>query len=806
MSGRPGSTLVSLSSFKLRMTSPPNVNPNDPSSNWKQRAKPVDARPAANASIPEHWESVDIKDQAQSEAKSSGGFKRLLSKISWVEWSALIVILAVIIAALTSKTLFQRKIQEIADAAAKAQADQPEIVEQQFGEGTFAELGTATNPSIARSEPALPSGKQVLNNVVSGTGGESFALGESGSVDFAANSLPKPGSTGQAMNEVVPAPPLGQIRSLKRPATAPAKQPTPREALEIPTPGNAPFQFSRIYETAYDTMQKYNAAKKNPTPESDELLLTAITQFRQCLMRPADEIPDNYRGQILFTLASLLNDAGHPYEAMVYVQAILRLKEADTKTKQAAGSLGFGVMQNAHNRHFGKPERGGELKRMMEHCDLIAQQTKGHPQLNTMRYATAQRLDQATWHIRAAKVYSRIPKTALLYAQAQLAAGRAFWSEAALRESANNTTQVPEIISCAERALRTAVTAYREKSETSETLLAGKMTLAQIYLRRNQADKAIELLDTKTGLLKDIADGTEMPEAFATAVQEMLLSAYHSNGQLDEVQATLAELEKQYGPEAAKKLASRYKNLANNLTTSLQSAPVITLTDAKNLDRILQESLQSSGDGPSVQALLRAADAWLPLLPKAEDEACRKFMFGKADQALTQALQDSSLSEGEQLSLQLKRIDLAINTGNTNAALNSIGELLQDNPNIIQLQLVAADVLTDTARKNQAFSDWSRAIEGIPEKSIWGWGRLNQSLTRLHLNSDDPDRYFERMMQSAVSLNECRLVAAGKADDAETKQKLVNDARKHVKQLTSTLSREDNPFAAELKLLQERLQ
>jgi nitrate reductase assembly molybdenum cofactor insertion protein NarJ len=50
------------------------------------------------------------------------------------------------------------------------------------------------------------------------------------------------------------------------------------------------------------------------------------------------------------------------------------------------------------------------------------------------------------------------------------------------------------------------------------------------------------------------------------------------------------------------------------------------------------------------------------------------------------------------------------------------------------------------------------------------------------------------------------LVAAGKADDAETKQKLVNDARKHVKQLTSTLSREDNPFAAELKLLQERLQ
>ena len=794
------------------MTSPSHVNSNDPSSNWKQRAKPVDARPAANASIPEHWESVDIKDIPDQQPSPQGGFKRLLAKISWVEWSALIVILAVIIAALTSKSLAQRKIQEIADAAARAQAENPESVDQQFGAGTFAELGTASSSGMAGSEPALPSGKEVANNVVSGTGGESFALGESGSVDFAASSLPKPGSlpksgsAGKGINAVVPAPPIGQIRALNRPATPPAKQPTPRAALEIPTPGKAPFQFSRIYETAYDTMQKYNAAKKNPSPESDELLLTAITQFRQCLMRPAEEIPDNYRGQILFTLASLLNDAGHPYQAMVYVQTILGLKEANMKTKHAAGSLGFGVMQNAHTRHFGRPERGGELKRMTELCDLIAQQAKGHPQLPTMRYATAQRLDQATWHVRAAKVYSRIPKTAPLYAQAQLAAGRAFWSEAALRESTNQTTQVPEIISCAERSLRTAVAAYQEKSETSETLLAGKMTLAQIYLRRDQADKAIELLDTKTGLLKDIADGTKMSEAFVTAVQEMLLSAYHSSGQLNEVQATLAELEKQYGPEATKKLASRYKSLASNLTTSLQSAPIVTLTDAKNLDRILQESLQSSGDRPSVQALLRTAEAWLPLLSKAEDEACRNFMFSQADQALGQALKDKSLSEGELLSLQLKRIDLAINTGNTTEALGSIGKLLQDNPNIIQLQLIAAKLLTDTARKNQTFADWSKAINGIPDQSIWGWGRLNQSLTRLHLDSDDPDRYFERMMQSAVSLNECRLVAAGKANDSQTQQKLVNDARKHVKQLNSTLSREGNPFAPELKLLQERLQ
>lgn len=836
-----GSQTEELDGSDLRMTESENQ--------WRSRAKALSARTPSSGDVDLRQSSLDASPQSPSPSSSPQGWQpldaatafatapeiepiahpsgdeneprvgqRARRSVSWIEWAGFVAISGLLIAAWI---MHSRHPESTPRGAATEQPPSKRVSSDATSDPEKLSESDAgsTDIQVVDETPAVRA-RNIAREVLADAGDGSFAL-EGLPIDPSEKLPPtdQPAAKGaaskrRAVNEKPatmkildgPTPDPMSIIPIAREANVAEPAKPFRIPLTLPDTKPVFVAFDRIYPLAFQAHQSYLKSKKSDpnSEQSDTLLIECVNLFKQCLSRPKREFTSEQGDQITYTLAGLCFDAGRLYEAGVYALHVTHSADASTPIATAAATLAFASFQEAHLTHYGDPKRAGELRQMEQLCDLITARGMNHPQLDTMRFSTAQLFERDGFHVRAAQNYSKVPETSPLLAKAQLAAGREFWAEAIYREQDGIKKQLNAIIRCAANYLNLSVEQSSASDTMTPTLMAGTLALAEIALLSDAPEKAIELLNGPGGVLRPEKESPKMPDDFVTVAYERLFEAYSQTSDIDGIQSSLDELAKRYGRKGKDRIARLQTKTARDYLDSLAPEIPITSDDVVQVDAVM-ESVLNPKRKPSLDVLLWAAQAWSDLAGRTEDPSVRTTCASRSNELLLKASNSNALDDAQQMTLRLKRIDLMQASGQTESAISLLSEILRQSPTAVDLQIQAAQLLLDAANASSDDDMYATAISGRPDESIWGWAKLTNTLVRMHFDSEDKSRYFDRVLRSGLRLNECRILQAQATSSNEHRKRLLTDADKHLGQLLTTFAQSSDEWTAKLQSLRARI-
>ncbi|WP_182865427.1 hypothetical protein [Stieleria mannarensis] len=797
--------------------------------------EPASKRDTPQRDAPDGWQSLDAatamqllsvqadnpSDVADADADLTDETPRPgRRRLSWVEWIGIVALLGLLIA--TVLLYLQRPqtpmpMDPTPAAAPSASRVLPPPSLTAPGRSVAANDSPRPGTRPATDQPLGASANAIAETVLSDAGDGSFALQPSDGVpapkkpdgkgaDSSRNPSPStkaaPPESAKRRRPAPRAPDPSSIVPVQRKPVEHAAEKPMRESVPLPPRSPAFVSFDRVYAVAFEKHQAYSAEKaSNPASESAKaLLVECVTLFEQCLGRPKSESTPEQRFQIASTLAMLYLDAGHLYHAAVYGGFVTRLADPGQPITQAAATLTFAALQEAHQVHYTGADRSGDLHQLEKLCDLIVRRGIKHPQLDTMRFATAQLYERDGFHLTAAQNYVQIPNRSPLYAKAQLAAGRQFWAEANRRERDGIKNQHDAIVSCAAKYLRTAIELADADQTPTSPQLAGMFSLAEISLLRGDPQQAIELLDGDRGVIRQ-AKKAKLSDAFVTAAQECLFQSYSQSADLQGIQASLAALSKRYGASGRDRIAGLQTKVAKDYLADLDPDQPVSMEQARQFDALLETILDPKRN-PSVGVILWAVQAWSDLETRAEDPRVRTLCRSRSDQLLQKAADSKELSEAEKMALRLKRIDLAQRSGDATQALTLLSEILRQSPAAIDLQIKAAEMLLADAQATGDAGRFAEAVGGRGDDGIWGWAKLTTNLARMHFDSDDKTRYLDRLLLAGFHLNETRILQARATTSPDERRRLLDDSKRHLRQLIATFAHSSDKWTTKLQTLE----
>ncbi|QDV84837.1 hypothetical protein [Planctomycetes bacterium TBK1r] len=767
---------------------------------------------AANASEANASDTDASDDQATSSPRRRRRF-------SWVEWTGIAAVLGLLIAAMLMYLQRPQAEQSAAEnAAVLAEATAPPAVDAPTAP---AGADPSSSPATAAKSAGPTTAKSIAQDVLADAGDGSFALQSSGvvaeskmpvarqpdpTVETAPGGEPPPSKPTKASARFPRAPNPDTLIPLDRTPIEHAAEKPMRAPLSLPQRSPAFVSFERVYAVAFETHQSYLGQKRSApsSPETEALLGECIVLFDQCLGRPADESTLEQRHQIASTLAVLYFDAGHLYAAGVYGLHVTRFADPTQPVAKAAATLAFAAFQEAHQVHYTGADRSGDLHQLEHLCDLIASRGIKHPQLDTMRFATAQFYQRDGFHLKAAQTYLKIPKRSPLYAKAQLAAGREFWAEAVRRDNEGINKQRAAIVSCAAKYLRGAIDQIDTNSDITAPVLAGMFSLAEISLMRDDPRQAISLLDGKQGVL-ELAKKVKLSKEFVTAAEECLFQAYSQSGDVKGIQSSIAALSKRYGPRGKERIASLQTKVARDFVDNLDPDQPVSAVQADQLETLMRSILDPKRS-PSTNVILWAAETWSELATRASDQNVVMQCHRRADELLRRASESNELTAAEKMTLHLKRVDLAQRSGNAGRTISLLSEILRQSPAAIELQIKAAEVLTEDAKVTGDAVRFAEAIAGRQDDAIWGWAKLTNTLARMHFDSEDKTRYLDRLLSSGFHLNESRILQARATPPGDQRRRLLDDSKKHLRQLIATFAQSSDEWMDKLQTLETMIE
>ncbi|MEL6106269.1 MAG: hypothetical protein AAFU85_09535, partial [Planctomycetota bacterium] len=509
---------------------------------------------------------------------------------------------------------------------------------------------------------------------------------------------------------------------------------------------------------------------------------------------------DHLRLQIMTTLAGLYRNAGRLYDASIYATQVIRFAPPDSPLAGPAVSIGFAVLQENAQSKYNNTRTSSSLDLMARFCDLVEARGIAHPQLDTMRYASAQLFEQQGLHDRAAINYLRVRKSSELSGKATLAAGRQLWEESKWRLANGHSKQAEALESTAARCLDQAIEVFADQERVTPPLLAGLVARAQIALRRNDSALALAQLDGERGALAHLENGISMPSDFVTLVHELMFQAYSRSQNYAAVRSTLDELAGRYGQDGSERIAALYRGLTRDFLLGLEAKSTVTANEVDELSTLLDATVSPEAM-PTLEVTLWASETWAGLIGKADQESARAACLQKADQYLRSAIERESLSDSERLALEMRRINLMEDNDEIQRAYELSSQILKRTPAILDLQIRAADFLARLNSGSRDSTRFSDVIEGREEDGVWGWLKLTNTLVDLHYESDEKTLYLDRLLRCGYELNQNRIRQAAATDSLFEKTQLRKAAQKHLNQLLVTFARSSEKWASRLEEL-----
>jgi tetratricopeptide (TPR) repeat protein len=351
----------------------------------------------------------------------------------------------------------------------------------------------------------------------------------------------------------------------------------------------------------------------------------------------------------------------------------------------------------------------------------------------------------------------------------------------------------------AQTTLSDGIGRMRDTGTIDATMATAVLSLGQIYVDTDQADKAIALLeDEKVGALtlvngKHAATSKEgfAAETYKTALRAYIASlatAQNSDTVIAKAKGVMEALKTTVGttPEEQQKLIAIYISLARDLK---QQMDLIEKPDAKKaLSKGFETFLDQVGLGATEQNVLNWVAETFYGMGESFDTGggtltpeAKKYYTKAADtydRILTQVKTfnppDFKIQVQMRLAMARRKIGLF------NEAINVFTEILTANNMMLNVQVEAAKTYQEYADSQADGFNllYDRAMKGAkPDAAgkniIWGWGRLAQTTARY-------PQYRDTFHESRYNLALCRHNMAKRQPSKDESKKLMEFAERDI--------------------------
>ncbi|HUG92337.1 MAG TPA: hypothetical protein VML55_15975 [Planctomycetaceae bacterium] len=475
------------------------------------------------------------------------------------------------------------------------------------------------------------------------------------------------------------------------------------------------------------------------------------------------------------------------FEAGVLAEFVGRkFREADPEFALKSAYLSMAAWTKVYNASP-QPEddRTFEVDRIIRACQLVTGFWPQSEEAQGARIQLGRIFSRREQPAEAARWYSEVPESAEQYAEAQLAAGQAWWNAylkaAARRDDAGDAEQpAPEQLDewqrSAEGHLKVGIArveaATPKDQESPVDLIAGKVTMAQILVNRGEYDAAVKLLKTEPHAPEQaiqVKQGETRPKsgikspAFASLVYQLFLRSYVGTKNIDEALRVMEQLERAV-PEGddGTAVTAIYIKLGRELQNEIErlraSPSGNRLTEVLASFEEFLSALTAQRERMNYSALIWIAETWYYLAEGIGSGNLRaQDYYGRAAETYQDILgrPQGFVPGGKDLGVKLRLVNCRRSQGEYQQALELVGEVLAGQPMALQAQIEAAQVLQSWGESGEpeAHKHLREAIQGrdigTQKKAVWGWAGIVRML------ANRPE-YREQSLQARYNSAVCR--------------------------------------------------
>ena len=492
-----------------------------------------------------------------------------------------------------------------------------------------------------------------------------------------------------------------------------------------------------------------------------------------------------------FWLAYVHFWARRNYEAAILSEFVARTAPRDeSQLAIDAAYLSMAAFVQAYNDAAGPPEsKLADLGFVIKACDMLSTRWPDSDRANDARMMAGELYSQARMPMEAAAWFTKVPEADVHYAQAQIAAGTAFWRAYlnALRmpdEQRPLPDQLQQWQTAAQQHLRTGLTKLVATTPTEGAtplaLVSAKVSLAEILVSLGQDAEAITLLTVDPHSIVNavtVPDESQRPKTgvqsrtFAVEVYKLLLRAYIGAGKLDEARETMKTLEAIAGGDpAGADITDLYVGLGKRLKEELEG-----IRNSGNLERLgsLQTSFETflndiyqRKEGQTIGTLSWVGETYAALgeaEPPGSLEAGSRFDKAAAafQEILNQTQANPSFATPDQVLAVKTRLAHCLRMKKDfPAAEKMISELLKEKKDDLRLQVEAGLLYEDWGREEDVPEKLMLAISGNKDNNTLGFGPLAKRIrsnTRGGKHPELLEPYYNAQYHSSLSRYEYAL-------------------------------------------------
>lgn len=402
----------------------------------------------------------------------------------------------------------------------------------------------------------------------------------------------------------------------------------------------------------------------------------------------------------------------------------------------------------------------------------------------------------------AADFVDRLPAEHTALGELQLLTGQGLWGEFREQEYRRAEAAVgggdASAVSAApldplniDRARRLLLAGYEwlpQDQPTSQSHAISLLALAQIHLHDGQPAQAIEILEAADVGLLLVADSAESGSAnplLAEEIYRTALRAYVASfadagpEQADKAQQTMVKMRQAaaQNPAGHQRMLGVFVSLAHDVSQQLQAAPPDQHGRLIDLYESFLLALSETADDSTTVHWVATTFANLAdeFAASGQPPAVTERFYRNAEQAFRTILDQTGTPQPLVTQVKVQLADGLTKQQRFADAVQLYRELLATDPNAINLQVAAADLLTQWGQAEPQRLQQAISGDGGDQGVIWGWAKIAATAIR-----HEPFR--DVFYQARYQIARCLLGQSQTASGAKRSQKLADAQRS----LTST--------------------